>query len=53
MVNFYHRFISAAARLMAPLNRALTGTNQLLKWTEEMLTAFSKTKEALANATRP
>ena len=36
---------------MAPLNRALTGKNQLLEWTEVMLNAFSKTKEALANAT--
>ena len=51
MVNFYHRFIPSAARPMVPLNRALTGKNQLLEWTEEMLTAFSKTKEALANAT--
>ena len=27
-------FIPSAARIMAPLNRALTGKNQLLEWTE-------------------
>ena len=51
MVNFYHRFIPLVARLMAPLNWALTSKNQLSEWMEKMLIAFSKTKEALANAT--
>ena len=33
------------------INRALTVKNKLLEWTEEILNAFSKAKEALANAT--
>jgi cleavage and polyadenylation specificity factor subunit 1 len=54
MVNFYHRFVPAAASLMKPLFAALAGKSKdhnVLVWTPEMAEAFDKTKAALANAT--
>jgi len=51
MVNFYHRFIPAAARIMRPLYAALKVQAKTLTWTEEMTSAFTKAKEALAAAT--
>jgi len=51
MVNFYHRFIPAAAKIMRPLYAALKDQTKTLTWTEEMKSAFSKAKEALAAAT--
>ena len=57
MVNFYHRFVPAAAQLMQPLVATFSGRAQrskqrtLLSWTEDMLQAFNATKQALADAT--
>ena len=48
MVNFYHRFIPGAARLMLPLFDAIAGKPKTLIWNEEMEKAFAATKEALA-----
>ena len=48
MVNFYRRFIPAAARTVLPLFEALAGK---LIWSQEMVTAFHDTKNALAEAT--
>ena len=51
MVNFYHRFIPSAAKLMQPLYQAIAGKSKILTWSEDMIRAFSETKKALANAT--
>jgi cleavage and polyadenylation specificity factor subunit 1 len=51
MVNFYHRFVPAAAAIMQPLYSALVGKPKNLQWDEAMMAAFNRTKEALANAT--
>ncbi len=51
MINFYHRFVPSAAAVMQPLFNATKGKTKLVKWTQDMETAFSKSKEALANAT--
>jgi hypothetical protein len=51
MVNYYHRFIPAAAAMMQPLYAATSGQSKLLNWTPEMDTAFQRTKVALAEAT--
>ena len=48
MVNFYHRFVPAAASIMY---KALVGKPKDLQWDEAMIAAFSRTKEALSNAT--
>ena len=51
MVNFYHRFVPAAASIMQPLYSALVGKPKELQWDEAMTSAFNSTKEALSNAT--
>ena len=54
MVNFYHRFIPAAAQLLAPLYAALSTKNKsskLLQWSEVMEQAFKFAKTKLSNAT--
>ena len=51
MVNFYRRFIPAAAQTMLPLFEALTGKPKTLVWTDAMVEAFHKTKQALVDAT--
>ena len=51
MVNFYHRFVPAAANIMHPLYQALVGKPKELLWSEEMISAFNQAKEALAKAT--
>ena len=53
MVNFYHRFVPRAARLMRPLYEALKGktTKHIIDWTAEREAAFGDTKRALAEAT--
>ena len=51
MVNFYRRFIPAAAHTMLPLFEALSGKPKTLTWDETMLKAFHDTKKALADAT--
>ncbi len=51
MVNFYHRFIPAAAKIMMPLFAALSGKPKTLVWSEDMVKSFRDTKSALARAT--
>ena len=51
MVNFYHRFIPAAATFMAPIYQAIANTNKILEWTHELQLAFEQAKRALASAT--
>ena len=51
MVNFYHRFVPAAASIMQPLYKALVGKPKVLQWNDQMISALNLTKEALASAT--
>lgn len=54
VINFYHRFVPAAARLLHPLNSALVGRparTSRVKWTTTMDKAFQDAKKALASAT--
>ena len=55
LMNFYHRFIPGAARLMAPLHqltsRSQTRRDTPVTWTAEAETAFSECKTALSEAT--
>ena len=51
MINFYHRFIPSAAKLMAPLYRAIANNNKILEWSDSLQTSFTQAKQALANAT--
>ena len=51
MVNFYSRFIPAAAQTMLPLFDTLAGKPKALTWTESMVEAFRNTKKVLADAT--
>ena len=59
MVNFYHRFIQAAAKIIMPLfaalsgkpkTLALSGKPKTLVWSEDMIKSFQDTKSALARA---
>ena len=50
MVNFYHRFIPAAANVMQPLYRILAGKPKSLAWDDESTLAFDRAKQALADA---
>ena len=51
MINFYHRFVPSAAKLMAPLYRAIANNNKILQWSDSLQTSFTQAKQALANAT--
>ena len=51
MMNFYNRFLPAAARILSPLYAVLNSKTKLLSWESEQQTAFEKAKMALANAT--
>ena len=62
MVNYYHRFIPHCAAKLTPLNNLLITANDGhtrlspksnfdLKWNESAETAFSESKQILANAT--
>ena len=56
MINFYHRFIRNAAKILAPLNDLLAGYKKSTKykeieWSDASRAAFEDAKEALANAT--
>ena len=55
MINFYHRFVPAAARLLQPLSSVLArNANKklaLISWTDQMTAAFSAAKKALSDAT--
>jgi hypothetical protein len=53
-VNFYRRFLPAAAKLLRLLTDALRGgkeARERIEWSAEMEEAFSATKQALAKAT--
>ena len=50
MVNFYRRFLPNVALTLRPLTDALAGGPQQLVWTDEMTSAFSCTKQQLADA---
>ena len=50
MVNFYRRFVPSAAHILQPLYQATAGKPKQLQWTEENISAFERTKEALASA---
>jgi hypothetical protein len=53
-INFYRRFVPAAARTLKPLTDALKGASSkraAVTWTTEMMGAFQAAKEALATAT--
>ncbi len=52
-VNFYPRFLPAAAKLLRPLTDALRGgkaAKERIEWSTEIAEDFSATKEALAKA---
>ena len=54
MLNYYRRFISAAAATLQPLNRMLSPrrySGQTLCWNEKAEEAFSTIKTKLASAT--
>ena len=51
MVNFYRRFLPAAARIMQLLFSALVGKPRILQWSDAMVKAFQDAKTALARAT--
>ncbi len=51
MVNFYRRFLAAAARVLRPLTDALKGAPKgALAWTAAMERAFGESKAAMLNA---
>ena len=50
MVNFYRRFLPGIAEVMRPLTDALAGAPKQLNWSNEMTSAFLKTKHQLAGA---
>ena len=52
MINYYHRFVPAAAAIMQPLYASTAGRRQrLVNWTSEMDVAFHQAKAALSDAT--
>ena len=54
LVNFYHRFVPHGADILQPLNSLLAAPKDSAKtllWSDVATTAFSRIKEALANAT--
>ena len=56
MINYYHRFIKDAARILSPLNDLLSGykknkRNKQVPWTQKSENAFNEAKKALSNAT--
>ena len=55
LVNYYHRFLKDAAKILAPLNNFLKGykksfRNKLVPWSKDTIDAFEAAKKALANA---
>ncbi|BHF81966.1 hypothetical protein SprV_0802510200 [Sparganum proliferum] len=51
MVNFYRRFLPNCADLMLPITKMLSGPKGPLDLTGEVLTAFERIKNSLADAT--
>ena len=55
MVNYYHRFVPAVAKVLEPLHRAASAakTNKtLIKWDQSLTQSFNNAKAALANAVK-
>ena len=50
MVNFYHRFIPDAAKILQPLSAATATKAKILQWNDTMVQAFQEAKTALASA---
>jgi hypothetical protein len=51
LVNFYRRFIPAAANLLLPLTSALAGSKKDFVWSSSMQAAFLSVKAAICEAT--
>ena len=51
MMNFYNRFVPSAAEILQPLYASLQRKEKLIAWTTGMEAAFTKSKQALADAT--
>ena len=55
MINFYHRFVPQAVKVLAPfhqlLSRSQSHRDTPVTWTEEAIAAFTHCKTALADAT--
>ena len=51
MINFYHRFIPASARIMAPIYQALKGKPSKFQWNDELHLASNNAKQALVHST--
>ena len=51
LVNFYRRFIPAAANLLLPLTSALGGSKKDFVWSSTMQSAFLRVKAAICEAT--
>ena len=53
IMNFYHRFIPNLASTLGPLYQVINTSKpcQALNWTNEMIQAFSASKQALAETT--
>ena len=47
MINFYHRFLPAAANILCPLTEALKGNPKVLSWSAEMQAATTAIKAEL------
>ena len=45
MVNFYRKFLSSAAQVLAPLTDALKGPGKSISWTPLMNSAFNRAKQ--------
>ena len=50
MVNFYRRFLPAAARTLQPLTKCLTGNPKVLDWSASLQQSFDTIKTTLAAA---
>ncbi len=53
MINFYHRFIPSAAKILKPLYNAVSKKNvkEKFTWTNEMEKSFIEAKQALSSVT--
>jgi hypothetical protein len=51
LINFYRRFLPAAARVLLPLTDSLRKSTKAWEWTDEMNVSFQEAKDLLACAT--
>ena len=51
MINFYHRFIPASARIMAPIYQVLKKKTSKFQWNDELHLAFNNAKQGLVHST--